>query len=48
MNSPRYAPAGLLVECGTARVMIDGGRGRRTKIKGRGLAGHRHPWRINP
>jgi hypothetical protein len=27
MNSPRYAPAGLLVEHGQARVMIDGGPG---------------------
>jgi hypothetical protein len=26
MNSPRYAPAGLLVECGKHRVMLDGGR----------------------
>lgn len=26
MNSPRYAPAGLLIECGKSRVMIDGGR----------------------
>jgi len=25
MNSPRYAPAGLLVECRTHRVMLDGG-----------------------
>ncbi|MEX2142636.1 MAG: hypothetical protein WD894_25505 [Pirellulales bacterium] len=25
MNSPRYAPAGLLIERGKARVMIDGG-----------------------
>jgi hypothetical protein len=24
MNSPRYAPAGLLVEYGSARVMMDG------------------------
>lgn len=31
MNSPRYAPAGLLVECGTARVMIDGGPGAEPK-----------------
>lgn len=27
MNSPRYAPAGLLVECGSTRLMIDGGPG---------------------
>ncbi len=27
MNSPRYAPAGLLVECGGSRVAIDGGPG---------------------
>jgi hypothetical protein len=27
MNSPRYSPAGLLVECGPARVAIDGGPG---------------------
>lgn len=27
MNSPRYAPAGLLVERGRARVVIDGGPG---------------------
>lgn len=27
MNSPRYAPAGLLVSCAHARVMIDGGPG---------------------
>jgi hypothetical protein len=27
MNSPRYAPAGLLVEHGAARVVIDGGPG---------------------
>jgi hypothetical protein len=27
MNSPRFAPAGLLVEHGTARVVIDGGPG---------------------
>jgi len=27
MNSPRYAPAGLLVEHGTIRVAIDGGPG---------------------
>ena len=25
INSPRYARAGLLVEYGTARLMIDGG-----------------------
>src|SRR5262249_5580547 len=27
MNSPRYAPAGLLVEYGAVRVVIDGGPG---------------------
>jgi hypothetical protein len=27
MRSPRFAPAGLLVECGAHRVMIDGGPG---------------------
>ena len=27
MNSPRYAPAGLLIERGTVRVAIDGGPG---------------------
>jgi hypothetical protein len=27
MNSPRYAPAGLLVACGGRRVAIDGGPG---------------------
>ena len=27
MNSPRYAPAGLLVEQGRVRVVIDGGPG---------------------
>ena len=31
MNSPRYAPAGLLVECGGSRVMIDGGPGAEPK-----------------
>ena len=31
MNSPRYAPAGLLVECGSTRVMIDGGLGAEPK-----------------
>ena len=31
MNSPRYAPAGLLVEYGSSRVMIDGGPGATTK-----------------
>lgn len=31
MNSPRYAPAGLLVECNGARVMIDGGPGAEPK-----------------
>ena len=31
MNSPRYAPAGLLVESGSSRVMIDGGPGAATK-----------------
>jgi hypothetical protein len=25
MNSPRYAPAGLLVEYGDCRIMLDGG-----------------------
>jgi hypothetical protein len=33
MNSPRYAPAGLLVECGNSRVMIDGGAGAEPKGK---------------
>ena len=33
MNSPRYAPAGLLVECGSACVMIDGGPGAEPKSK---------------
>jgi len=33
MNSPRYAPAGLLVECGGARIMIDGGPGAEPKGK---------------
>jgi len=27
MNSPRFAPAGLLVRCGDAAVAIDGGPG---------------------
>jgi len=27
MNSPRYAPAGLLVELGDHRIMLDGGPG---------------------
>ena len=31
MNSPRYVPAGLLVECGGTRVMIDGGPGAEPK-----------------
>lgn len=31
MNSPRYAPAGLLVECGGTRIMIDGGPGAEPK-----------------
>ena len=31
MNSPRYAPAGLLVEQGSTRVMIDGGPGAEPK-----------------
>lgn len=31
MNSPRYAPAGLLVDCGDTRVMIDGGPGAEPK-----------------
>lgn len=33
MNSPRYAPAGLLVECGSTRVMIDGGAGAEPQRK---------------
>lgn len=33
MNSPRYAPAGLFVEYGKARVMIDGGPGSSPKRK---------------
>jgi hypothetical protein len=33
MNSPRYAPAGLLVDCGGSRVMIDGGPGAEPKGK---------------
>ena len=33
MNSPRYAPAGLLVEYGSSRVMIDGGPGATTKSR---------------
>lgn len=33
MNSPRYAPAGLLVECGSTRLMIDGGPGAEPKRK---------------
>lgn len=33
MNSPRYAPAGLLVEYGNDRVMIDGGPGAEPKPK---------------
>ena len=33
MNSPRYAPAGLLVEYNGARVIIDGGPGATTKRK---------------
>ena len=33
MNSPLYAPAGLLVECGTARVMIESGPGAEPKSK---------------
>lgn len=33
MNSPRYAAAGLLVEYGSSRVMIDGGPGATTKGK---------------
>ncbi len=39
MNSPRYAPAGLLVECGGARVMIDGGRGAEPE-------GELHAWLV--
>ena len=31
MNSPRFAPAGLLVESASARVMIDGGPGAEPK-----------------
>jgi hypothetical protein len=30
MNSPRYAPAGLLIDYGSSRVMIDGGPGATT------------------
>jgi len=33
MNSPRYAPAGLFVEYGKARVVIDGGPGASPKRK---------------
>ena len=33
MNSPRYAPAGLLVEHGDTRVIIDGGPGAALKRK---------------
>jgi hypothetical protein len=33
MNSPRYGPAGLLAEYGSARVMIDGGPGAAPKGK---------------
>ena len=33
MNSPCYAPAGLLIEYGTSRVMIDGGPGAITSRK---------------
>jgi len=33
MNSPRYAPAGLLIECGSTRVMIDGGLGAEPQRK---------------
>jgi hypothetical protein len=33
MNSPRFAPAGLFVECGSARVVIDGGPGAEPKKK---------------
>ena len=33
MNSPRYGPAGLLVEYGSARVMIDGESGAAPKRK---------------
>lgn len=33
MNSPRYAPAGLFVEYGKARVVIDGGSGASPKRK---------------
>ena len=38
MNSPRYAPAGLLVEQGRVRVVIDGGPGADGR-PARGLAG---------
>ena len=31
MNSPRYAPAGLLIDYGSSTVMIDGGPGATTK-----------------
>lgn len=33
MTSPRYAPAGLLVECGNTRVMFDGGLGAEPRRK---------------
>jgi hypothetical protein len=33
MNSPRYAPAGLLVEYGSSRVIIDGGPDATTRRK---------------
>ncbi|HLN97530.1 MAG TPA: hypothetical protein VK208_03520 [Pyrinomonadaceae bacterium] len=33
MNSPRFAPAGLLIDYGGTRVMIDGGPGAITKFK---------------
>ena len=33
LNSPRYTPAGLLVEFGSTRVMIDGGPGSAPRRK---------------
>jgi hypothetical protein len=33
MNSPRYRPAGLLVESGDSRIMIDGGPGAMARGK---------------
>jgi hypothetical protein len=32
MNSPRYVPAGLLVECSSTRLMIDGGPEPKRKV----------------